>query len=86
MKTTVEIDDALLEEAKRIARRDGITLRELIEDGLRRSIEERVTPTNFHLRRASFMGNGLRPEITSRERIRDLIYEGEPLAAKQQEN
>jgi hypothetical protein len=35
MKTTVDISDALLERAKRLARRTGRPLRALIEEGLR---------------------------------------------------
>ena len=35
MKTTVEIDDELLKAAKRAAIDEGVTLRQLIEEGLR---------------------------------------------------
>lgn len=40
MKTTVEIADALLAEAKKFARERDITLRELIESGLRKELAE----------------------------------------------
>jgi hypothetical protein len=40
MKTTVEIADTLLVRAKRHARKVGKPLRALIEDGLRRVLEE----------------------------------------------
>ncbi len=78
MKTTVDIADAVLREAKATARRDGITVRALIEEGLRRVLEERAERSEFCLRRATFKGKGLQPEARdgSWERVRDLIYEG----------
>ena len=41
MKTTVETADRLFEEARDEARRSQVTLRELIETGLRRVLDER---------------------------------------------
>lgn len=38
MKTTVEISDWLLREARKLAARKGVTLRSLIESGLRQTI------------------------------------------------
>jgi len=79
MKTTVDISDPLLNEAKRIAAREGVTVRALIELGLRRVIaDKRQRSGRFRLRRASFRGEGLQPtlEDESWERIRALAYEG----------
>jgi len=39
MKTTVDIADGLLAQAKRLAARQGTTLKALIEEGLRHSLE-----------------------------------------------
>jgi hypothetical protein len=77
MKTTVEISDALLEEARRVAAREGITVRSLIEEGLRRMLAERRRPAAFRLRRTTFKGDGLRPEVATAgwDRIRELAYE-----------
>jgi len=77
MKTTVDIADAVLKEAKSTASRDGTTVRALIEEGLRRVLAERAGRSEFRLRRATFEGNGLQPEVHdgSWERVRDLIYE-----------
>lgn len=77
MKTTIEISDALLTEAKQLAARDGITLRALIESGLRHEVRERSGRTvRFKLRDASFAGKGLHPDIDdlSWNEIRDLVY------------
>ncbi len=75
MKTTVDIADPLLDEAQRIAARDGVTVRALIELGLRRVIAERQKSNGrFRLRRASFKGEGLHPDVQGApwERIRAL--------------
>jgi hypothetical protein len=78
MKTTVEISDPLLREARKLAAREGVTLRTVIERGLHRVIAETKQGTPFKLRRASFKGKGLRPDLrhASWERVRDLAYEG----------
>ena len=77
MKTTVEISAALLEEAKRVASRESSTLRELIEEGLRRSLDERKKKKGFRLRRAAFRGKGLQAGVSLEwARLREDVYEG----------
>lgn len=78
MKTTVEIADSLAREAKDVAAREGTTLRELIETGLRAVLRERGKQSPFRLRDESFGGKGLRPELQGAdwERIRDAAYRG----------
>jgi len=78
MKTTVEISDAILDEAKDIATRERTTVRALVEEGLRRVLDERKRGSSFRLRKATFKGEGLQAEVTgaSWERIRDTSYEG----------
>ena len=78
MKTTIEISDAVLEEAKRVAAKEGVSLRDLVEEGLRRALSERDQQRPFELRDASVGGRGLQPGITpgSWDQLRDLIYEG----------
>ncbi len=78
MKTTVEIPNSLLEEARKLASREGTTVRALVETGLRRVLAERKKRGTFKLRNASFKGNGLQPGVAdaSWERIREMAYEG----------
>jgi hypothetical protein len=78
MKTTVEIADPLLREARKVAAREGVTLRALIERGLRGIVAETKPAAPFKLRRASFKGKGLRSHVRGAtwSAIRDLAYEG----------
>jgi hypothetical protein len=78
MKTTIEISDAILEQAKAVATGEGVTLRSLVEEGLRRVLQARQHEGEFQLRDASFSGKGLQPQVRdgSWERIREIIYEG----------
>lgn len=78
MKTTVEISDPLLARARQTARREKITVRQLIEEGLRRVLAERRRRGPFRLPNASFRGDGLQPDIATAgwDRIRDRAYEG----------
>ena len=78
MKTTIDIADALLAEAKRVAADERTTLRALVEQGLRDALLKRQHRGAFHLRDASVGGRGLQPGIREGdwEQIRDLIYEG----------
>lgn len=41
MKTTIEITDSLLAEAKKLAAARSTTLRQIVEEGLRKVIEEK---------------------------------------------
>jgi hypothetical protein len=77
MKTTVNLPDELLREAQELARREGTTLRELIETGLRNAVKQRSSRSHFVLADASVDGRGLQPEFrgASWSRIRDTIYD-----------
>ena len=78
MKTTVDISDSLLKEAKKIAAKKKTSVRSLIEQGLRQTIEKYKEPQTFRLRKATFKGKGLHPSVEeySWEKVRDLVYEG----------
>lgn len=78
MKTTIEISTPVLEEAKRVAKREGVTLRVLVEEGLRSVVSERSRRKPFKLKDASVRGRGVEKGLTEGDwnTIRDLIYEG----------
>ena len=78
MKTTVEISDALLDEARKLALREGTTVRTLIEQGLRHVVSAGRPRRAFRLRKASFKGRGLSAEARRLDwpHLRELAYEG----------
>ncbi len=76
MKTTVEIPDDLLREAKEYAARQGIPLREVIELGLQLALHpKRPSRSSFRLKTVTTKGEGL---VCDGEwsTIRSLIYDG----------
>jgi CRISPR/Cas system-associated protein Csm6 len=78
MKTTIEISDSLLHEAKRLAAKERTTVSAYVEQGLRRILAERKSRGVFRLRKATFKGKGLQPGMQDPtwERIRETIYQG----------
>lgn len=78
MKTTIEIPDPLLAEARKVAAQERTTLKALTEEGLRRVIEDRKRNQPFKLRKVTFRGKGLHPDVGegSWSKIRDLAFEG----------
>jgi len=78
MKTTVEVSDELLAAAKETARREGRTLRSLLEEALRLALARRRRAGRYRMKDASFRGRGLQPGVAegSWEGIRARIYEG----------
>ena len=79
MKTTLEISDPLLDQARKIAARDGQTLRSLVEQGLRTVIAQRSAKAKpFRLRDLSVGTPGVLSdyEKASSEEKRALMYEG----------
>lgn len=79
MKTTIDIADPIFTEAKRLADRRGTTLKALVEQGLRQVLAEpEAGAPPFRLRKASFKGKGLHPDLQGAtwDRLRELAYEG----------
>jgi hypothetical protein len=76
MKTTVELPDAMLRSVKKYAAAHGMTMREVLEIGLRHVLaSERPASAPFRLKRCTFKGKGLAQE-ESWAGVRARIYEG----------
>lgn len=73
----MEISDPLLREVRKLAARQGVTLRTLVERGLHRVVAEANHSTPFKLHRASFKGKGLHADIRGAfwDRVRDMVYQ-----------
>jgi Bacterial antitoxin of type II TA system, VapB len=78
MKTTIDIADALLAEAKMVAAKEGTTVRALVEEGLRSVLAGHESREGFRLRSAGFRGDGLRPGVTLEQwsEVLDAVYRG----------
>jgi len=76
VKTTVELPDELLRAAQRTARREGTTVKSLLEEGLRLALARHLETGVLGLRDASVGGNGLRSEFldASWAEIRNAAY------------
>lgn len=78
MKTSIEISDPLLKRARALAARDGRTLRDLVEAGLRLVIARDEKRASFRLRDASTGGRGLKQGLQYDDwgKILEASYEG----------
>ncbi len=77
MKTTVEISDALLDAARKVAAREGTSVRALIERGLRQALFASMPRRVFRLRKATFKGRGLSSDAkgTDWQQLRELALQ-----------
>lgn len=56
MRTSIDVPDALLEKARKVMQRRGVTLRELMVSGLRHAIAESQHASSYELKDLSFKG------------------------------
>ena len=77
MKTTIDITDDLAAKAKKLAASKGTTLKAIIEDGIRLSLEVERQSKKFHMADKRVGGSGLQPEFESKSwsDIREAAYE-----------
>ncbi len=79
MKTTVEINDNLLLETKKLARERGTTFKELLESALRAFLtSQQQKQDQYRFRSHTFKGKGIQEGICEGDwqHIRALIYQG----------
>jgi hypothetical protein len=76
VKTTVEISDSLFREAKEYAAKQGITLREVFERGLRMTMKGAPrSRRRFRLKTVTTNGDGLAVD-EDWSTVRSMIYKG----------
>ena len=78
MKTTIDIADDLFLRSKQVSRERGVTLRELISEGLAWALEKRSATPATRVKPVTFKGRGLSPDFrqASWNAIRDAAYAG----------
>jgi len=79
MRTTVNIDEHLLAEAKLIAARSHRTIGSVMEDALRKLINDHAVPASDQpYKLPSFPGGGLQPgvDIYDKDQIEELMDDG----------
>jgi hypothetical protein len=79
MKTTVDINDALLLQAKQLAAERHQTLKSILEAALRKFLDEsHAASPPFKLRKHTFRGRGLQPHLKQGDwaTLREHLYEG----------
>ena len=78
MKTTIDIADDLFLRSKQVSRERGVTLRELLSEGLVYVLEKRAAAPAIRVQAVTFKGKGLAPEFKHAAWgvIRDAAYEG----------
>jgi len=78
MKTTIDLSDDLAARAKEFAARRGMTLRAMIEEGIRKTIQDDQNKPEYKLQDRRVKGQGLQPEFQDKSWVDILAaaYEG----------
>ena len=74
MRTTIEVNDDLFRRAKQLAAAEGVTLREIVESGIRSELARRRRG-RYRIPDRSFGGEGIRPGIVEGDwgSVHDII-------------
>ena len=80
MRTTINLDDALLAEAKQVAARTGRSLTAVVEDALRESLHRRHPPTRRAVALPVFGEGGMRPgvDLDDSAALLDIMEQDDP--------
>lgn len=76
MRTTLNVDDTLMQEVKVLARRSGKTLTAVVEDALRERLARRAVPVRrAKLKLHTVDGHGLQPgvDLDDSAGLRDIM-------------
>jgi hypothetical protein len=78
MKTTIDIADGLLMKTRQVARREHVTLRHLVEEGLSTIVANHSVPRVVEVNPVIFKGEGMAPEFRQAgwPAIRDALHGG----------
>jgi hypothetical protein len=76
MKTTIDIADDLLSKARNQAKREKKTLKQVVEEALRRHLTSAPQKAKFRYKPVTFRGTGIRPGLSEGDwgALRDLAY------------
>ena len=82
MRTTINLDDALLAEAKQVAARTGRSLTAVVEDALRQSLHQRHQTTRGDIELPVFGEGGMRPgvDLDDSAALLDVMEQNDPIA------
>jgi hypothetical protein len=82
MRTTINLDDALLAEARQVAARTGRTLTAVVEDALRESLHRRHATARRGIELPRFGEGGVRPgvDLDDSAALLDLMEQDDPIA------
>jgi hypothetical protein len=78
MKTTIDIASNIMERAKDVAHADGVTFRELVEEGLLLAVRQREVRVHKPIKPVTVKGKGKHEAFryAAWEQIRDAAYQG----------